>query len=441
MSRFRTQNRNAARGRKEAALAPTIFLIEDALALGMLLQYRIQAETSARVEWFKTYAQATDALSRVRPSLAVSGFNLPDAPSGEMLDLLTEMGIPTIVFSAGLDRNLRERISAPNVIDYFLKDAEDCVDQTLQTIARVAANSTIPILVVDAVQSSRVSLVDMIKRQNFQVFEAGSGKDALDILAQNDAIELVITDYHMPDMDGQELVKQIRARHAPDRLRVIGISASSDPFISASFLKAGASDFVYRPHIAEEVKCRVNSNIDTLNQIKRLRFLAERDAMTGLFNRRAFFERTAVIIAAMRESAAIGSIATLDIDNFKKLNDSYGHDTGDMVIKAVAAILAEAVAEVGSLAARFGGEEFVVLFQDMDSNEVQAVCESVRAKIAQLAIPFHDTTFGVTASIGVSSLQLSEGVDNNLNAADQMLYMAQHGGRNQVFSDALVVAG
>ncbi|MBO9576998.1 MAG: diguanylate cyclase [Sphingobium sp.] len=438
MSRFRKQDRDAAQD--DATLVPKIFLIEDSVALGLLLKHRIEAETSVQVEWHKTYAEAAAALAAHRPSLAISGFNLPDAPSGEMLDLLTDQGVPTIVFSAGLDRKLRDRISSPNVVDYFLKDAKDCVDQILHTIARTAANSAIPILVVDDMQSSRESLVELLRRQNFQIFEACSGKDALAILAANEAIELVVTDYHMPDMDGQQLLQQIRSLYAPDRLRVIGISASSDPFLSASFLKAGASDFVYRPYIAEEVKCRINSNIETLSQIKRLRFLAERDPMTALFNRRAFFERAGKITADLKKRDGIGSVAILDIDHFKKVNDTYGHDVGDTVIKAVATVLSDAAAEANAVAARFGGEEFVVLFSDLDSDAVQASCEAIRQRVAEMAIPYGNTTFGITASMGVAALQLGEGMDNNLNAADQMLYMAKANGRNRIFNDALIFA-
>lgn len=436
MSRFREQDRKA---RRQTSVSPprSIFLIEDSLALGLLLKGRIEAETATTVQWFKTQAEAADALSRQRPSLAVSGLNLPDAPDGEIVDLLESWDVPTILFTATLNRKVRERFASANIIDYFVKDAPDTVDQIVRTIVRLAENSAIAVLVVDDMESSRSSLVELLRQQNFRTFEACSGAQALELLDAHDDIELVITDYFMPDMDGHELTRHIRARHAPDRLRVIGISASSDPFLSASFLKAGASDFVYRPYIVEEVKCRIESNIETLNQIKRLRFLAERDPLTGLYNRRAFFERADGELERLRLNDGQGSVAILDIDHFKKVNDTYGHDTGDRVIKAVAGVLNAMVDRGNAITARFGGEEFLILFTDIDSDEVQARCEQMRQMMADLAIPYEDTALSVTVSIGVALIQHQEGMDNNLNAADQMLYMAKNSGRNRVLSDAL----
>jgi diguanylate cyclase (GGDEF)-like protein len=290
--------------------------------------------------------------------------------------------------------------------------------------------------VVDDVESSRLALISMLKRQNCRIFQADSGAEALSVLAANDSIELVITDHHMSDMQGHELTQRIRALYPSDRLRVIGISASSDPFLSAAFLKAGASDFIYRPFIPEEVKYRIESNIDTLRQLKHLRFLAERDSLTGLYNRRAFFERAASIVGGLKESGGSGSVAILDIDHFKRINDSYGHDTGDRAIKAVAAVLLDICSREGTLAARFGGEEFVILFAGKRSDAVHALCEEIRQTIEALAIPCETGTLCATASIGIAVLQKEEGLDNDLNAADQMLYMAKAGGRNRTVYDA-----
>jgi diguanylate cyclase (GGDEF)-like protein len=279
-------------------------------------------------------------------------------------------------------------------------------------------------------------LASLLGRQGYRLFEAASGEEALDLLAANPEIELVVTDYHMPDMNGHELTQRIRAQFAGDRVRVIGISTSSDPFLSASFLKAGASDFIYRPFITEEVKYRIESNIETLNQIKALRFLAERDPLTELYNRRAFFERAHRAIETMQGRGQEGSVAILDIDHFKKVNDTYGHDTGDVVIKLVAKVIDDLNATGEAVTARFGGEEFVMLWTNFSCEAVQERCEQVREAIAKLVIPAAEGTFSVTVSIGVAVFQLAEGMDNNLNAADQMLYMAKKQGRNRVIYDA-----
>ena len=436
MTRFRELDRKAQLDRSSGyrpGSTPEVFLIEESVAMGLLLQGRIKAKTTAEVSWFRSYAAAAAALEERRPALAITGTSLPDAPAGEILDLLADADVSTVLFTATLDRKVRERFTSPNIVDYFYKDADDTVAQVVRTVARFVDTLPPPVLIVDDMASGRSVLADLLRRQNYRIFEAASGVDALRILAENDDIELVITDHHMADMDGHELTQRIRARHPADRLRIIGISGSSDPFLSASFLKAGASDFVYRPFIAEEVRYRIESNIETLAQIRHLRFLAERDPLTSLYNRRAFFERAHPIVTELGTTGGEGYIAILDIDHFKAVNDRYGHDVGDQVIRRVAAAIRDCCDHGDAVSARFGGEEFIIIFSRIDSAAVQARCEALREAIAAST---DRSVLSVTASLGVAAIHPGEGLDNALNAADQLLYMAKAGGRNRVTYDA-----
>lgn len=415
----------------------SIMLIEDSAAMALMLKSRIEAETTGQVEWYKTYAEASVALVNERPSLAVTGMNLPDAADGEIIDLLEEEGIPTILFTATLNRKVRERASAPHIVDYFIKDAKDTIDHIIRTIQRITNATIASILIVDDSESARLTLAEILHLQNYRIYQAGSGAQALATLPAHDDVQLVITDFHMPDMDGQELTRRIRAAYPPERMRIIGISASSDPYLSAALLKAGASDFVYRPYIAEEVKCRIGSNIETLSQMRRLQFLAERDFLTGMYNRRAFFEQAQGQLAQLRAKSGSASVAILDIDHFKKVNDTYGHDVGDQVLQTVAKVINNVLTRHKCLSARFGGEEFVMLLGGMSNDDAVAVCEEVREAVAEAVVPHNGTRLQVTASFGVAVVQFGEALDNNLHAADQMLYMAKEQGRNRVCADAV----
>jgi diguanylate cyclase (GGDEF)-like protein len=119
------------------------------------------------------------------------------------------------------------------------------------------------------------------------------------------------------------------------------------------------------------------------------------------------------------------------------VNDGYGHDVGDQVIQMVAKVVHKVLAQCKGLSARLGGEEFVLLLSEMSSDQAIAVCEEVREAIAEAAVSHNQTKLRITASIGVALVQLSEALDNNLNAADQMLYMAKEQGRNRVCADAV----
>lgn len=434
MKLFRQQDRKT---RVELGQLQDILLIESSMAMASLLKSQIEAQTNVKIRWAQSLQAAATQLAEYRPSLAVTGLKLPDAPDGEIITLLATHELPTIVYTAHMDRSVHEKISSRYLIDYFLKDSSDSVKNVVTAIARLSRNRQSHILVVDDSISNRKALVHLLERQNYNVVEAARGDEALTILADRSDIELVITDYNMPDMDGHELTRRICDTYSPEKLRVIGISASTDPFLSASFLKAGAADFVYRPYVTEEVQCRVSNNIDTLSQIRRLRFLAERDPLSGLFNRRAFFERLEKDVNEMKQQQTGGAVGILDIDFFKKVNDTYGHDAGDLVIKGVADTIKSFCTGNNLTVARFGGEEFVFFARGITPEGAHELCEKMRIAIAEMAVEYDGAKIPVTASFGVARFHASEGIDNHLHAADQMLYMAKNDGRNRVVSDAM----
>ncbi len=407
-----------------------ILLVEDSVALSALLTQRLEEETGAIVTRCGSLSQAREKIAEGEFLLALTGLNLPDAPDGEILELLLEKAIPTIVFTAMFDANTRERCTRKKIVDYIVKDGAKTVDTVVHTVNRILANSAHKILVVDDARTARSELVEILGRQNFHVLEARSGRQALEILTADETIDLVITDHHMADMDGYELTRRIRQTRNSEQLRIIGISSSSDRLLSASFLKAGASDFIYRPFVHEELKCRIDNNVETLTQLNHLRRLAEQDYLTGLANRRHFF-------STMRQNAKVarqGSIALLDIDHFKTVNDTYGHDAGDAVLQAISAVMADMCAPAKHMPARIGGEEFAIHLNQLDAFQAHSFCEELRGRIGDLVIKAGNRSISATISIGVVEFEPGETFENQLNAADQLLYLAKAKGRNRVYS-------
>ncbi|TCU10423.1 diguanylate cyclase [Rhizobium sullae] len=415
-----------------------ILLIEDSRMFSAVLCHRFQTELGLNVKSCSSLKALQDALAQDGQgyTMAVVDLNLPDSPYGEALDCTIEHNIPAIVFTATFDIATRNRILERNVIDYVLKDNEFALDNLVATVRRAILNRKMRVLVADDVPSARQVLVDLLKAQQYMVVEATSGLEALAALEAYSDIELVVTDHHMPDMTGYELTRRIRHRFGSDRMRVIGISSSNDRLLSASFLKAGASDFVYRPFVAEELQCRIANNVETLTQMKQLRAAAACDYLTGLHNRRYFYDYGPKVVNECLRQKSLSSVAILDIDHFKRLNDTYGHEIGDEVLKAVANRLAVIFEGSDNLLSRLGGEEFAILFPMMDSAAATKLCDEVRSDISRLKVAADDEELSVTISIGVAEISGYETFENYLNAADQFLYMAKHKGRNQVYSDA-----
>jgi PleD family two-component response regulator len=203
-------------------------------------------------------------------ALAISNINLPGAENGEALSYLIDMSVPTIVFTGTFQESTRDTILSKDIVDYVIKDSVFAVDMLAESVCRFLTNHRHHVLIVDDSPTARALLTTQLKRYNFRTSSAESGAAALDLLKKHPDIGLVITDYNMPDIDGFELTRRIRAAYGPHQLRIIGVSSSDNRLLSARFLKAGGNDFMLRPFVNEEFYCRVNQNLDTLTKIQTL---------------------------------------------------------------------------------------------------------------------------------------------------------------------------
>lgn len=411
-----------------------VLLVEDSRTYALALSRRLEAELRLPIVVCQSLNELHEVVTEDRAAytMAVVDLNLPDAPRGEAIDFTVQRGIPTIVHTASYDLETRNRIMERDVIDYVLKDSAFTLETVVATAKRALANRQTRILIVDDTAATRKLLAHMLKVQQYQVIEVGSGDEALALLQDNPDIRLVVSDYYMPRMDGYELTRRLRRQFAANRLRVIGVSSSNDRMVSVGFLKAGANDFISMPFIPEELQCRIASNVETLEQIELLHNLASRDALTGLFNRRHFFDCAGTLIEEAQAKNLTSAVAILDIDDFKQLNDSHGHDFGDQALAKVARYLAQSVEGSGHLLARIGGEEFAILFPGLNAKEALRLSDHIRLDLSHETLDVDDRQITLTVSIGVAEIGGQGSLDQYLIAADRALYAAKHEGRNCV---------
>jgi len=413
--------------------AQSILVVEDSKTYSTALCRRLVDEIGLPLVACRSLNELHEAVTENRAAytLAVVDLNLPDAPHGEAIDFTAQRGIPTIVHTGSFDIETRDRIMERDVIDYVPKDDAFALDTVVRAVKRALANRQTHILVVDDIAATRKLLARMLRIQQYEVIEAASGAEALSLLETVPEIQLVVSDYNMPDIDGYELTRRIRRKFA-DRLRVIGVSSSSNRMVSIGFLKAGANDFISMPFIPEELQCLITSNVDTLAQITQLRKLASCDALTGLFNRRHFFENAATLLKEARARKQTSSVAILDIDHFKRLNDSHGHEIGDQALRSVARCLMQSVEGTGNLLARLGGEEFAILFAGTNPAAAMRLCDHIRLDVSHESLLAGEQSLGVTVSVGIAEVGEGEPFDHYVNAADRALYKAKQDGRNRV---------
>jgi diguanylate cyclase (GGDEF)-like protein len=236
-------------------------------------------------------------------------------------------------------------------------------------------------------------------------------------------------------MDGLELTSEIRKLYNKNEISILAISSNQDEEVTALFLKQGANDYVKKPFSKEEFSCRINNAIEALENIQIVTNHANRDFLTGLYNRRYFFESMAGYEDETKSTGEKFAIAMIDIDHFKSINDTYGHDIGDKVIVALSEILRTSTSH-RDIVARFGGEEFCVVLKNINRYSAVDIFNRIREEVENFS--FHvDATKNIKFTISIGAVMYNdEDINESINEADMMLYNAKHEGRNKVvFSD------
>ncbi|MFC1523271.1 diguanylate cyclase [Thermodesulfobacteriota bacterium] len=412
-----------------------VLIVEDSNLFGTLLKKEIEANLECKVLWVKTYAEAQETIKSTTPGffIALLDLNLPDAPDGEIVDLVLEHDIPSIVFTGDITDEARETIWQKKVVDYVIKEGPQSIDYIVSLINRIKRNESIKVMIVDDSRFSRKHISDLLAVHKFIIFEAVNGQEALDILEKNRDIKMVITDFNMPVMDGFELTKQIRQQFGRDELSIIGVSGLGNNILSAQFIKFGANDFIYKPFVNEEFYCRINQAVEMIEYVKKIKDFSNKDFLTGLYNRRFFFDSGRKIYADAKRTKTTATIALVDIDFFKKINDTYGHDAGDVILKNLSQTLQNRFRET-DIVARFGGEEFCILSKNMALEETFRIFDELRERVGRIENIYNDELIQINISIGVCT-NLHGSLEEMIKQADLLLYKAKEEGRNRVEID------
>jgi diguanylate cyclase (GGDEF)-like protein len=277
-------------------------------------------------------------------------------------------------------------------------------------------------------------LAELLKPE-YTVLLAKNGEQALERAARH-APDLILLDVMMPDLNGYEVLRRLRADPQTERISVIFISGLNRPEDEASGLKMGASDYIAKPFNATVVMARVALHLQLVRQRRMLERLANIDGLTELANRRRFDDCMRWNGSAPSATAGRCRWPLLDIDCFKQYNDLYGHPAGDRALRAVARAERPFMRRPADLAARYGGEELVLLLPETAPSMRATWPRTLRASIADLQIAHEASKAGavVTVSIGGATLGQNgaESAAELLEAADAQLYRAKQGGRNRV---------
>ncbi len=315
-----------------------------------------------------------------------------------------------------------------------------------------AKDAKLPILLVEDEPTTRMLTAQRLKRAGFEVEAVSNGAQALALL-QEKFFPLLLTDWDMPEMDGLTLCKAVRAAPLEGYVYTILLTAREGKESIIKGLEAGADDYLTKPFDDAELRARLNTGRRILGLEQSLRaanrqnhLLSITDALTGTYNRRYLMECLPKEIDRASRYQRPLSVVLCDVDHFKKVNDTHGHQAGDDVLKGFAELLLGSTRKDIDWVARYGGEEFLIVLPETTVEDALTFAEKMRIKVAAHQFITSAGVLRVSSSFGVAGYDAVEereaaSVDSLIAYADLCLYRSKETGRNRVTGKALDIGG
>lgn len=423
-----------ARSESEHGKTIQVWLVEDDALLGQELARQLES-FNYEVSLFSRIGDAEQAAQAQQPDMLIMDvmFEREGENSTEVLAQyphLRKLSCPLMFATSFDDFRSRVRAAQLGAVGYFLKPLD--VPRLVGRMVQVFEQRRAPpqrVLIVDD---------DVDLAAHYRLALLGAGMEA-EVLHQPDTImekisafrpELVLMDLNMPEFPGPDLAGVIRQHDNWSSLPIVYLSAETDLDRQIEALDRGADDFLTKPISDAQLISAVRVRIE------RARQLAEqitRDSLTGLLKHASIKESAEIEVVRSRRSGKPVTVAMLDIDHFKSVNDSYGHAVGDVVISSVAMLLRQRLRQ-SDIVGRYGGEEFVAVLPECNAEQAFLLMDDIRQRFAAVRFSHEGKAFNCTLSVGVAcSAQHPDSTGVALLvSADEALYVAKRGGRNQV---------
>ncbi|MES0349685.1 MAG: diguanylate cyclase [Desulfobacteria bacterium] len=295
------------------------------------------------------------------------------------------------------------------------------------------------ILIVDDSRLIAHVAKTMLTKRGHEIILAQDGKAGLEA-AKSEKPDIILLDVIMPIMDGYEVCEHLKEDDSTKEIPIIMVTSKAEAADKVKGLELGALDYVTKPFDEGELIARVNIHLRlrelyeaVQEQNRQLQEMANRDGLTGLYNHRYFHEQLSQDFLRAKRYHENLSCVLFDIDFFKKFNDTYGHQTGDIVLKALASVVQRATRE-SDLSARYGGEEFALILYHTDGPAAYEAAERLRKMVESHEVQDNGNVLRVTISVGVATFPHEKVHDSKelVDYADQALYKAKDNGRNRV---------
>ena len=294
------------------------------------------------------------------------------------------------------------------------------------------------VLVAEDDLTSRTILTAILQKWGYEVVSAVDGEQALELLKQPEAPRLALLDWSMPSLSGIEVCSRLRENQVYDSIYIIILTAKSEKQNIVEGLNAGANDYIVKPYDNDELQARINVGkrmVETQAELENAKSAliheAMHDSLTGIYNRKAILDFLKKELSRTIRTGGILGLGMCDLDHFKNINDKYGHQTGDEVLKGFTRIINANLRDY-DLIGRYGGEEFLIVLPTIGNTKKHLVFKRLCKAVSDTKIPTRSGDISITVSIGVTQSDGKDSVDEILTKADNALYKAKGMGRNCV---------
>ncbi|ACM93712.1 diguanylate cyclase [Nautilia profundicola AmH] len=398
-----------------------ILIVEDSEIYRKLLKKNIDKYlVFARCDIVKNFEELKKLQNLQEYDLFLCDYLLPDSINAEHIKYILKFSSNIIVMTQ-FEKEFINSDLEEKVIDFIVKDDFHTIDYLIRFIKHLYRNRQVKVLIVDKDKNILDLEKRILNKININVIQAQDGLEALEKLKTN-SIDLILTDLIMPKMDGQELLLAVREKYNMTELPVIVLSSDTQTDKFLKTLKLGANDFLGKPFLKEELILRVNNLLEICENIKKVKRQLQIDPLTGAYNR-MFLEGSLENIFNINEKK---SIVMIDIDHFKKINDTYGHQIGDEILIHFVNTIKNTIRK-SDLLIRYGGEEFMLYMPDTTKEEAMIVMYKIRKNLR----PCNGIKYSFSAGIADEGETLAEMV----KIADRRLYKAKYEGRNKIIAN------
>ncbi|MEO1954918.1 MAG: response regulator [Campylobacterales bacterium] len=408
-----------------------ILIIENDKKLAELIAQKLQTELEIETDIAYNFSEAKLFLKAYDYFLTLVDSNLPDAPNGEVIDYALSKEKKVIVLSGNTSREFKKEIIQKKIIDYISKNDNNDVSYIIHKVMRLQKNRNNTILVVDDSMVYRKQLQNMLENLFYKVITVAHGEEALGILEVKPEISLVVTDYNMPVMDGLELTSEIRKKYDKTDLAIIALSSNENEDINALFLKEGANDYIRKPFSKEEFSCRIDNTIEAIENIQIVMNHANRDFLTGLYNRRFFYQYMFEYEKEAKELGEHFSIAMIGIDKLDDIKVKYGTDIAQKVTIHISNILTSTTS-YQDLVSIFSDETFCIILKNTNQETSLSIAQRLQNEV-QKAVLLDNNREPINLSISIAVVYHQEdSIEDSLDNADMLLYKSKEQGINQL---------